>query len=134
MTAHFILRDNSILRNAINALLRLDLKKPWALEIKEYKPQRTAAQNRLYWKWLGELSEQTGHDTEELHEYMKRRFLGAELKTILGVEIEVPKSTADLRVAPFAEFLTKIEVMAAQNGYTLTQPLDYRLAMYGEKT
>src|SRR4051794_28060168 len=89
----------------INRLLQAPLDRTWEIVIRPFKSSRSLAQNRLYWKWLTILANETGHDSEELHEYFKRRFLGAELKEVMGTEIEVSRSTTKLKVWEFSEYL-----------------------------
>jgi hypothetical protein len=108
----------------ISRLLQAPLDKSWEIVIRPFKSSRSLAQNRLYWKWLAVLADDTGHDREELHEYMKRRFLGAEMKTIMGAEIEVPRSTTKLKVREFSDYLMRIEVLAVELGIVLPHPAD----------
>lgn len=102
------------------------------ITVSEWKPKRSLCQNRLMWKWLSELSDQTGNDVDALHEYFKRRFLGCDSLEVMGEVVEIPKSTTKLKVGEMAGYLTKIEQEAVSNGYQLTIPVDYRFAIYGD--
>jgi hypothetical protein len=51
--------------------------------------RRSAQANRYYRLVLGEISEHTGHDPDELHEYFKHKFMEPETLTVLGEQVEV---------------------------------------------
>ncbi|WP_432480604.1 hypothetical protein [Moraxella sp. ZY200743] len=105
---------------------------------------RSLAQNRLYWKWLHQLKQQTGQD---LHLYFKRLFLSkiyarddgdfaqmvgsvAQCKGLLddwqyeNLANNVIKniSTTKASVKQMSEYLNKIEIWAFGQGLTLTMP------------
>lgn len=108
---------------------------------------RSKAQNRLYWRWLHELEQQTGQDDEFWHCHFKRLFLARiyarddgdfaemaeSIKRCKGVindvlyeniAMSVIKniSTTTATVKQFAEYLTKIEYWAVANGLKVTTP------------
>lgn len=58
----------------------------------------------------------TEFGAETWHKYFKSRFLGCD-ETLLpnGKTLLIPKSTAVLDVAEFAEFMTKVEVFAHEH-------------------
>ena len=43
--------------------------------IRDYKSKRSLDQNALYWRWLEEISEQTGYSVEELHNRFKSLYM-----------------------------------------------------------
>ena len=45
------------------------------IEIREAKDVRTNAQNRLWWKWIEIISDETGNQKEEIHSILKYKFL-----------------------------------------------------------
>jgi len=93
----------------------------WVKEkIKEYEgrvfkmsipvPQRSLSQNAFYWGvYLPILAEDTGHTTEELHAWAKKRFLPRTHAVVMGEEVELEKSTKDLTKSEFAEYIMNIE-------------------------
>lgn len=108
---------------------------------------RSQAQNRLYWRWLHELEQQTGQDDEFWHCHFKRLFLARiyarddgefaqmaeSIKRCKGVindnlyeniAMSVIKniSTTKANTKQFAEYLTKIELWAVANGFKVTTP------------
>ena len=49
--------------------------KPLVVRINQTPDERSAAQNRLYWKWIGEIRRKTGQDENSLHYEFKKKFL-----------------------------------------------------------
>lgn len=129
MREFFILADENRRESVLNFLRIISLKKPVSVEIKEYKKNRSNAQNRTYWMWLKVLSVHTGYDDDELHETLKIRLLGTDSKMILGENMTLPKSTTKLNMKEFADYLGKIEMMAETLCVKLPHPDDYRFAM-----
>lgn len=113
----------------ISRLQGVTLDKTWEVLIRPFKSSRSAAQNRLMWKWYGELAGHTGHDVDELHEYFKRKFLGTEIREVLNEKTEVPKSTTKLKVMEMTDYLQRLEAWAYNFGCPLSMPGDYDKAM-----
>jgi hypothetical protein len=121
----FILIDEQRRQNALNYIKAVNIGKPLCIEVKEYKKNRSGAQNRMMWNWYGAMAQSTGYSTDELHEEMKVRFLGVENRTRGGVDLVVPKESKNLSTKEFSDFLNKIEMVAAQMGIILPIPDDY---------
>lgn len=49
--------------------------KPLRVVIDRKQDDRSTAQNRLYWMWLGQIERKTGQDKDSLHYEFKKRFL-----------------------------------------------------------
>lgn len=49
--------------------------KPLVVRIDQKQDDRSTAQNRLYWKWIGEIRRKTGQDENSLHYEFKKKFL-----------------------------------------------------------
>ncbi len=88
----------------------------YRIAIEELRPRRSLEQNARYWALLTEISNQAPaymggvwHSPEVWHEYCASRFLGMEAGPWGH---GVPKSTAKLRVGPFSEYMTQIEIWA----------------------
>lgn len=81
------------------------------LEIHSKKPKRTDQQNRYYWGvYLPLIARETGeHDLEALHELFKGLFLSEGVVEVLGQKVRKKKSTTDLGVGEFCEFIMNIE-------------------------
>ena len=125
----FILIDEQRRGNALEFIRSLNIRKPYSIEIKEYRKNRSTAQNRLYWSWLRVLSAFTGYGDDELHELFKIRLLGTVEKKIMGDTIKIPRSTTSLTTREFTEYLEKIELAAMTMGVSVPHPDDYGYIM-----
>ena len=129
----YLLANQGIKQNAINYILTLPDDGKFEVVIKEYKKKRSLAQNRLYWLWLPYLAKHFGYTDDEMHDELKYAFIGEESYTNRkGVVRFRPISTTTLKVKEFAEFLTKIEVLANNNDVILPMPHDFQFAMMRE--
>lgn len=123
----FILRNEQILNNAVDYLyaLELDEDKPQELIIKDHKKKRTEDQNALYWSWLRIIGKETGDSTKALHAFYGDEFLPKEFETVAGKKVEVIKSTTELGVKEFTEYLKRVEAHASSFfGIMLPHPGD----------
>jgi len=103
------------------------------LTLKEDKLTRSQRQNKLYWKWMDIIYQETDqpiHDYFEnnkwhkgLHTRFKCDFLGKEYYD--GGELKM-KSTKNLKVAEMSVYLEKVNQFSAEWGIKLPQP-DERL-------
>lgn len=134
----FIVRagDEERRHRAVEFLRMLKLNRDIQVDIKEYKRDRSLAQNRLMWSWYGVIGKDLGYDPEDLHEEMKARVLGVERRMVQGpegsIELVIPKSTSKLKVNEMSRFLEAIEVLASSLGITLPHPDIYDVA-FGRK-
>jgi hypothetical protein len=81
---------------------------------------RSIEQNKFYWKaFVQPLAEYTGHSANEIHAYLKKRFLPApkvEIRDADGFVIDeqdMEPSTTTLNKVEFSEYLQQIEEFAA---------------------
>lgn len=126
----FIIKDAIRRDNCLSYIRSINFEvKPIQVDIKPYRKNRSQAQNRTMWSWLHVLSEHTGYDAEELHELFKARFLGVEARDVMWQQVFITKSTTKLTTQQFAEYLNKIEAVAAEMGVRLPIPDDYAYAM-----
>jgi hypothetical protein len=108
----------------VGIIRRLDLSKPYTVEIRLRKGRRTLDQNALLWLWLTCISQETGNDKDAMHEYFKQKFLQP---TIVWINNEAVShySTKNLTTAQFKEYLDKIQVFASTElAITLPDPDD----------
>jgi hypothetical protein len=114
----FIVRDSGILARAISfvSTLIVDPKHPWCIYIGPESKLRTKAQNALLWAIYSEIADATGFDKDDLHEYFKKRLLGAEGKVIFGTQVEVRRSTTELDTIDFSDFVEGVIAIAAEQG------------------
>lgn len=83
------------------------------LVIHNRKPKRTEAQNRYYWGvYLPQIARETGErDLDKLHELFKGKFLTEGVVEVLGEKVRLKKSTTELGVAEFSQFIMDIEAL-----------------------
>lgn len=89
--------------------------------IRPHKKNRTLAQNALFHAWMTEISRHYAetfgdwHSPEVWKQMMKNMFLGEQVVQMPGDKIvSVTRSTADLKVDEFADFLDQIDQWCAQ--------------------
>lgn len=95
--------------------------KPVKVEIKRALPQRSLQQNRYYWGVVVKMiAEYTGHEPDDVHSFLKYRFL----RQSDGI-IEWTRSTADLDRAEFTEYIEKCRQWALDElNITIPSPDD----------
>jgi len=112
------------MKRAINLLAALLIRPEDDLELvlrkRVYK--RSTEQNRRYWALLNEISEGlpvqgVKHSPEVWHTYFRSKLIGCDDLTLPnGKVIQQPISTTTLDKAAFGEYMTRIEVWAAEHG------------------
>ena len=110
---NFVLRDEGVRLRAIDFLRALDLTTCYELTFRLFKAKRSTEQNARYWAIVGIIASDTGHTADEIHEFCKREFLGFTVVSVLDREVEVVKSTANLKTKAFAEYCERVESWAA---------------------
>ncbi len=133
MEQYFPIHTQGMKESAMKVLDKMPL--PCEVTIQPYKTARSQAQNRLYWKWITEISRQMEVDgkrysRDEWHHLCGMKFNGVKTIEIGGKEFPIPsKSTTKLKVGEFAEYLTKIESHFLEKGVALTFTADYGKAL-----
>ena len=81
------------------------------VRVEEYKSRRSSQANRYYWTVVGLISDHTGYEKDELHDYFKKRFNPTTVA--LGEDAEViGGSTRKLNTAQFYEYVERIRRFA----------------------
>lgn len=93
--------------------LRFDAGQEWSVVVEPLARTRSAEQNRLYWAIVAELADVTGMPRDDLHEWLKAKFLGARFIEFAGEVYEAPASSAGLKVAEFSDYVTQVQAWAA---------------------
>lgn len=106
-------RGEAELRKVAGIILGLNPAKVWHVEFKQYRGRRTVSQNKLLWAIYTEIANETGHTTDEIHEYCKAKFLPKRFVTFDGVDYEIPGSTAELDRPAFSEYVERVSSWAA---------------------
>ena len=83
------------------------------LMIHNRKPKRSEQQNRYYWgAFLPKVAEETGeNDLDKLHELFKGKFLTQGVVEVLGEKVRLKKSTTELGVGEFTQYIMDIETL-----------------------
>lgn len=96
-------------RLAIKRELGRFIGKRVVITIDKVKSKRTAAQNRLWWLYIGILSDGLGYHKDEMHEICKFKFLKKEKLIEQTSEIlEYVGSTTELSKGEFAEVVDRL--------------------------
>lgn len=95
-------------QHAINKLKAGD-KVTIVLEQRKWK--RSIAQNNYYWGvYLPLIAKETGEgDLDNLHNLFKGKFLTTGIHEVLGQRVRLTKSTTDLSVGDFCEYILNIQ-------------------------
>lgn len=117
--------NDRVRQNCINEIQSLPEGK-YQVDIKEVK--RSNEQNRFYWKVLEIISEETGYERDELHDALKRKFIGVDQgKDIFGNLYLKPKSSAKLKKGEFTTYLNKVIAFAYSLEINIPTPDHYGL-------
>lgn len=120
--AKFILHTEEDRERAILLLKGTDITKRQVFELKRIIIKRTLSQNSLYWMWLSCISEETGNDKNNLHDYYRESFLPKKEVVIFTESRMKPKSTTELDTSEFTVYLEKIRIHAAEWNVILPLP------------
>ena len=89
----------------LNDIAKFDNDINIVIEVREAKNIRTNAQNKLWWKWMDVIANETGNNKQEIHSILKNKFLLKE-EMIDGEIHQGLKSTTTLSKEEFSK-LTK---------------------------
>lgn len=86
-------------------------------------PKRTISQNNLYWIWIACIRLETGNEKNDVHDELRRMFLGYEDYLVFGEQRERLISTTSLNTVKMGDYLNRIQVWAAEElGIVLPDP------------
>jgi hypothetical protein len=109
---------------AITSLVKINLSEGWWFDLSKRKKVRTVSQNRLERLWLACIEAETGNDSNDLHDFFKRKWIEPKEVMMFG-EQQLIYSTRDLNTIQFKNFLDKIQVFASTElNITLPIPED----------
>lgn len=124
----FILRPDSAqpFQSMLEYLQQRDQSIPWQVDVKPYKKDRSAEQNRYYWGVVMTTIQKAIQDsrgehysTDEIHEWMRDKFLPKRVITIKGEPKVLVPSTTTLTVGEFGEYLEQIIGFCAESGIVI---------------
>ena len=126
MSDPIIIRDETLRAEALRRIFALDLSKPMKMTLAPYKKNRSLEQNALYWKWLGIIANDTGHDADEIHEFCKQKFLEPIFVEINGETHEARRTTTKLKVDEMSSYMNRVYAWATSElGILLPLPEDH---------
>jgi hypothetical protein len=126
--ALFILRPGptfpAVLANAIAFLGRLPTDKAWSVEVKPHSERRSDQQNRYLWGvCYPALAAHTGHDPEDLHEFLLGEHFGWESYEVMTMHRKRPqRRSSKMSRAEFAEYVEFVQRKAANIGCYIPDP------------
>ena len=91
----------------INDIAKFDDDIKIVIEVREAKDIRTNAQNRLWWKWIELIADETGNEKQEIHSILKYKFLLKE-EMIDGELHQGLKSTTTLTKEEFGKLTQEV--------------------------
>lgn len=109
----YLTRTEAQLRSVAALILSLNPAKAWRVEIAQHQERRTVSQNRLVWAIYTAIASETGHTSEEIHEFCKAKFLPRRIVSFDGVDTEIVGSTALLDRPAFSEYVERVSAWAA---------------------
>ena len=160
--AVFPIQSHSDITKAIsfmhtNYTKALEEKKPLRVVIDQKQDDRSTAQNRLYWMWLGQIEKKNGTHKDQLHFEFKKKFLifiyrrddqefaetckaiamlkqnECEEYRVIAEQVIRLCSTTKLSVKQMTEYLNCVhDFTVIQLGIHLTVPDDLKWAYYDE--
>jgi hypothetical protein len=121
-----IIKDEAGRERAFEKIAAINLSKPWELEIKPYKKNRTAAQSRLMWMWFGLWGQDLGYTKDEMYDVAVDQLwpIHEEELTCNGISVARQRRTSNLNTKDFADFLNNIDMKASETGTVLPHPED----------
>ena len=120
----FIIRDEKLRKLALDLIASLDLKREWQVIVEPYKKRRSLSQNGLYWRWVEIISNDTGNDTDAVHDFLKNKFLVPKEIEIAGEKV-LCRSTRKQDTKTMSEYMDKVYAFAGSElGIFLPVPED----------
>ena len=94
----------------------------YTLTLTKREKARSLSQNRLYWDILSQVEKQSGQDKEDIHEYIKNKYMWISKE---GEVFPTIQSTAKLDVPEFKTLIDKIvSFFSVEMGFTIYLPED----------
>jgi hypothetical protein len=97
----------------------LDLIKPKQITISDYKENKTNEQRNTFHKLCGLFGEATGYTKNEIKELVKAEVLDVTVVTLAGREIEVRKSSEEVKRDEYSVLIETTYRLAAEAGVVL---------------
>lgn len=122
----FLIKEPSVKTNCMKLIVDAECDGKTEVIIRKKKSTRSVQQNALYWKWMTVLAEHIGEKTkDDMHNEFSTRLLGPELLVVDGKQYIRIKSTTELSVSEFTDYLEKISAAAMALEVSLPSPEYY---------
>lgn len=118
----FIIKNNQVLENCINAVRGIKFEDNMQVEIKPYIAKRSVDANALYWLWISVIAEYTGYTKDEMHDVLRARYLPIKSREVDGITLIELTSTTILNTKQFNDYMREIEAFAVENDIRLPYP------------
>ena len=105
----------------------------WVIDVKRYRKKRTLSQNKMYWLWINCIASETGNRPDDIHDYLKNKYLPKRQIDIFGNIKEIPYSTTELNTKQFTDYLNAIDADVSTEGITLLYPDDLHWDSFYDK-
>jgi hypothetical protein len=110
------------------------------LKYEQWSEPRSRSQLALYRIWLRQMAsffstKEAKYSDDDMHDLMRHKFLGYEDRRIGNTEIKLQlRSTANGRISKqeMSEYMTKVDIWAAELGCYLPRPEDNEYTKYRE--
>ena len=136
MTQSYVLHKSDPRRDGIRANLhafvdRLPETKSWRVEVKEYRKDRTDAQNAALFGVAYPAFRDTGYTPDELHDAFCRRFFGTVEREVMGESVSAPRRTTTrnergerdvISRQDFSDFYRMVQQVGAEAGVDVPDP------------
>jgi hypothetical protein len=133
-----LMSREGVINRMLDFVMNLPADKAWRIQIEEAKSERSHAQNAyLFGVAYKLLSEHTGYEKEDIHEYLLTKHFGGKLKKVPRTkynpqgleEVPVRTTTTDehgrrsvLGKMEFAEYVSFVQRFAARHGVVVPDP------------
>jgi hypothetical protein len=101
--------------------------KPLRVEVSQHRKRRSDEQNRALWGVAYRvLSDETGNDVNDLHEYFLGEYFGWEVIDVMGQKRRRPvRRSSKLNTMEFSDFYAFIQRRAAEFGLYIPDPGEF---------
>jgi hypothetical protein len=125
-------RHLTIFENAAKEIFS-EKNKPINVYIAQMTETRTLTQNRYYWSLMQMIADETGDDRNQVHKFMKARFLPSETVELGGFKQDTEATTRELTTKGMTEYIDNIILFAEEFlNITLPRPNEVPIEAYIE--
>ena len=110
LPALFVIDDEHKRERCAKRVMALPLEgEVWSVTVKPWEPRRSVDANRRLWALHQLAAQSTGHSVDELHEFMKLKFLPHATVKVGDEAREVAARSSKLTSKEFRDFMDQVE-------------------------